>query len=387
MNIIEYYLSITFLSVCGLFFSLFPVDEQKVVFASARDNKPTGNLAALLTAYKKRYPDGKNVILFRTYSYGLWGKISYLFSLVKTTYHLKTAHYFFIDNALFPVHVIPHRKKTKVIQVWHATGALKKFGLDTPVEERKVENRFLHRGYDFVIADSEPTRQAYATAFGISEDRILGLGSPRTDTLLAPDARQKARTLLLTEHPGLAGKILLLFAPTFRGFSADKSAAQTFNVESLKNALGSNYAVVYKPHTVIKESPDTHFDAVLSSKNDLNVYLPAFDGLITDYSSVLFEAALLGMPLFKICGDLKDYLKQNGFYIDYLRDIPGANCRTTDELSDAIKETHINTRMPELAQTEYRAFAARFCTYSKGHTCEAILSEFPLADGERKQST
>ncbi len=378
MNLFEYYASKIFLSICGWIFSLVPVDKQKVVFASARDNKASGNLLALSQAYKEAYPDAHYVMLFRTYSYGLVGKIGYLFSLITTTYHLKTARYFFVDNALFPVHVIKHRKETLVIQVWHATGILKRFGLDTDVDERKVENRFLHKGYDYVIADSEPTRAAYASAFGIPTQQVLCLGSARTDALLEKDARAKARKLLEERFPALKHKIALLYAPTFRGYSASKTAATTLNAIELKNLLGENFALVYKPHAVVTNDNVSAFDAVLDAKDDINTYLPGFDGVITDYSSVLFEAALLNLPLYKLCGDYMDYCKQTGFYLDYLREVPGTNCTSTSELGDAILAAGMPLMLTENEQKAYEAFCSKYCTYNDGHATERYLTRFPL---------
>ena len=378
MNLIEYYLSRTFLTICGWFFSVCPIDQKKVVFASARGNAPTGNLAALKNAYQTAYPHGHYIELFQTYSYGFAGKISYLLSLVKTTYHLKTARYFFIDNALFPVHVVKHKAGTTVIQVWHATGALKRFGLDTDVADRKVENRFLHKGYDYVIADSELTKAAYTTAFGVDEAHVALLGSARTDALLATDARTEARAKLAELHPALAEKTILLYAPTFRGFSANKRAAQSLNSSLLKKKLGSQYALVYKPHAVVTPQEAQAFDYVLDAHCDINTYLAGFDGLITDYSSVLFEAALCGIPVFKLCGDIEKYRAMNGFYLDYLHEIPGDNCASTEELVHALQEKTLPLALNSGQRLAYKDFCARYCTFSDGNVCARYLEKFPL---------
>lgn len=376
MNSLEYYFSKTFLTFFGWIFSLCPLDNEKIVFASARDNKPTGNLAALIAAYSLAYPQAHIILDFQTYSYGLMGKIKYVLSLVKTTYHLKTARYFFVDNALFPIHVVKHRAGTTVIQVWHATGIMKKFGLDTQAPERKVENRFLHKNYDYVIADSEPTREAYARAFGTPIERVLTLGSARTDELLKPAAAKAAREKLLHEHPELKGKTLLLYAPTFRGFSAQKESARSLDINMLKQALGSSFAVIYKPHAVITPQASKAFDVVLDSHADINDYLPGVDGVISDYSSVIFEAALLYKPIYKMCADFNTYNKQNGFYLDYLNDVPGVNCVGTNELAKEIRE-HGVLLSPEQIE-RYAAFCARFCTYSDGAATERIMKRFSL---------
>lgn len=380
MNLFEYYASKLFLTIFGWLFSLAPLDRHKVVFASARDSKPTGNLLALINAYRKAYPQGHYVQLFRPYSYGLKGKLSYLLSLVTTTYHLKTARYFFIDNALFPVHVIKHRRSTVVIQVWHATGILKKFGLDTTARERKVVNTFLHKGYDFVLADSEKTREGYHTAFHIPRQQILLTGSPRTDILLQPDAQEKSRARITEKFPALAGKIVVLYAPTFRGFNEGRTAPSFFDARLAKELLGDEYALMFKPHTAFGEAgTDTAgFDAVLSPFDDIADYLPGVDGVITDYSSILFEAALVRKPLYKLCPDLEQYLQENDFYIDYRTEVPGAICLSTPDVADALLTRGSLTTLSEEETAEYLSFIKKYCTYNDGHALQRVLERFPL---------
>ena len=78
--------------------------------------------------WSQRHPELDYVLLLEPYSYGLAGKLAYLVRLVRGMYHLQTARLFVIDNAYLPVHVAPHRAATTVVQVWHAAGALKRFG-------------------------------------------------------------------------------------------------------------------------------------------------------------------------------------------------------------------------------------------------------------------
>ena len=55
----------------------------------------------------------------------------YLARLVRGVYLVHTSRLIVVDNAYLPVHVAPHRPATTVVQVWHAPGALKRFGADT----------------------------------------------------------------------------------------------------------------------------------------------------------------------------------------------------------------------------------------------------------------
>ena len=88
---------------------------------------------------------------------------------------MATSRVLIVDNAYFPVHIIKHKKNTTVIQVWHAAGALKKFGNDAVNEGESVEDKFRHKNYDYCIMGSDFSKKHYATAFGMDEDKILVL--------------------------------------------------------------------------------------------------------------------------------------------------------------------------------------------------------------------
>ena len=101
-------------------------------------------------------------------------------------YHVRTAGLVVVDNAWLPVHVAPHRHGTTVVQVWHAAGALKRFGMDTITPLEEPERTFLHRYYDYVVSSGDASREPWAAAFRTPLDRVLPLGTPRTDPFFDP---------------------------------------------------------------------------------------------------------------------------------------------------------------------------------------------------------
>ena len=111
-------------------------------------------------------------------------------------YHLRTAGLFIVDNAYLPIHVAPHRPGTTVVQVWHAVGALKRFGADTLAPLAEPERTFLHRHYDFVVTTAESARAPYAAALRTPIERVLALGAPRTDFFFDESAMAAARARL-----------------------------------------------------------------------------------------------------------------------------------------------------------------------------------------------
>ena len=117
---------------------LLPSIRDRVVLATARVSALEGNLLFIHRALRARHPEVDCVLLLEPYGYGLRGKLAYLARLVRGMYHLRTAGLFVVDNAYLPVHVAPHRRTTTVVQVWHAVGALKRFGPDTAATARRA---------------------------------------------------------------------------------------------------------------------------------------------------------------------------------------------------------------------------------------------------------
>ena len=61
------------------------------------------------------------------------------------------------------------------------------------------------------------------------------------------------------------------------------------------------------------------------------------DILVTDYSSVVFEFALLGRPMAFFAPDTSAYDDERGFYFDYRAGMPGPVFETTDDLADFLR--------------------------------------------------
>ena len=278
------------------------------MLATARVSTLDGNLLHLHRAMVERHPELDYVLLLEPYSYGLLGKLAYLVRLVRGMYHLQTARLFVIDNAYLPVHVAPHRATTTVVQVWHAAGALKRFGVDTATPLAEPERTFLHRYYDAVVVGGEWTRGPYSAALRTPIERVLALGSPRTDFFFDETALAAARARVLAAYPELAGRRVVLYAPTFRGRGVGKRAAPGMDAPRLRAALPADHALVLKTHPNLapEATATAGYDVVADPTGDINDLLALADILITDYSSSIVEFALLGRPIILLVGDLAD---------------------------------------------------------------------------------
>lgn len=367
----EYLLASAVLRFLNRLFAHLPIRRRRVVLATARNQQLEGNLLHLYRALQDQHPELELRLLLEPYRYGLRGKVAYLTRLVRGMYYLQTARLFVVDNAYFPIHVAAHRPETTVVQVWHAAGALKRFGLDAPALHGPTERRFLHRNYDYVVVGGEAARQPYADGLRTPASRVLALGSPRTDFFFDEEAMADARQRLLHEHPQLCGRKVVLYAPTFRGRGDAKRAAPGFDAARLRAMLPDDYALVLKTHPNLDPhaTPTEGYDVVMDPGAEINEVFTVADILVTDYSSSIFEWALSGRPLVLLVPDLEQYAFDPGLYLDYRTELIGTQVTDTDGVAAAIAGNDFDL-------SGYGAFVDRHLGASDGTASKRFVTHF-----------
>jgi CDP-glycerol glycerophosphotransferase (TagB/SpsB family) len=329
-------------------------------------------LLAIHEAIRRLRPDSEIVPLLEPYGYGLGAKLRYLLRTIRGTYHVRTAGLVVVDNAYLPIHVAPHPPRTTVVQVWHAAGALKRFGMDTIVPPAEPERTFLHRHYDWVVASGERSREPWSRALRTPVDRVLALGTPRTDPLLDRRALADAKARIEAAHPALAGRRVVLWAPTFRGRGRARTGAMALDGRRLRELLPADgWVLAMKTHPNVDPAvqPTAGFDVVGRPAEDLNDWLAAADVLLTDYSSAIFEWALLRRPLVLLVSDLEAYQRDPGLYLDYGTDLVGVQVRDTDAAAAAILERAVE-------DTAWDTFIAANVGACDGHAAERFVERF-----------
>ncbi|QSX09297.1 CDP-glycerol glycerophosphotransferase family protein [Alkalibacter rhizosphaerae] len=375
MTDLEYFLTRQFLRIFYFLFKIFPVQKNKVLFATPRNDVLQGNLHAIYRQLKKDRPELRSVFLLDTYGYSLAAKIGYLFKLVGGLYHVQTSSYVILDNAYLPVHLFPHKEETTVIQTWHACGAFKKFGRSTmglPHGIKSPEIHFLHRYYDYAIATSQHVVDAYSEAFGLPHNKVIPIGAPRTDFFFDQEAMEKQRQKVKRDFPQIEGKKILLYAPTFRGRGKEKHSRFPLNTRQFVKSLGEEYLLMIKPHPhTPMTGVDTSEERVVLVADDypLNALFTVVDLLITDYSSVIFEYALLGKPMVFYAYDLKEYEANSAFYQDYAAFVPGPVAGNQKELVETIKGE-------DFKAYDVEAFAKKYFDQRDGHATRRFIHYF-----------
>jgi len=60
------------------------------------------------------------------------------------------------------------------------------------------------------------------------------------------------------------------------------------------------------------------------------------NAVISDYSCIIYEAAVLKKPLYFYTYDYAQYMSKRDIYIDYKKEMPGPICDTATELAQAL---------------------------------------------------
>ena len=196
------------------------------------------------------------------------------------------------DNFL-PAASCRKRKGTKVIQLWHAGGALKKFGYDTADDIPAYYKGNVMANCNLVTVSAKRCIEPFSSAMRLPCQRVKATGISRTDLYFDENFNRECREHFFEEYPEAKGKKIVLWAPTFRG------NAGVAGVKGLKEIQRMSWKKLKATHYfIIKLHPHTQVHLAGSDCEILTEeLLPAADVLITDYSSILFDAMIYKLPI------------------------------------------------------------------------------------------
>ncbi len=290
--------------------------KNKVVYISRQSNKETLDFSLIRKKMEEVYPEIQNVILTKKIEDGIFNKIGYAFHMIRQMYHISTSKVVILDGYCIVASALKHKKETKIIQIWHALGAIKKFGyqsIGTEAGTDKLTAKIMcmHKNYDYVLAPSKITATHFKEAFGVQDEQIKYIGLPRIDYILTKDEQVNKR--LYGEYPELKEKINILYVPTFR-------KGEKIQLDELVEKINTDkYNLIIKIHPLdienykYKERNGVIYDKYFSSYD----WLKIVDRVITDYSSLAMETALLDIPVYFYTYDIEKYKKNPGLNFDF----------------------------------------------------------------------
>lgn len=237
---------------------------------------------------------------------------------------------------------LPTETVGKFIFIGHGMGAGKIYG---------IQRKWFHHTelITYAIASSEQMVPYVAKFTGLDAKQIIPLGMPRTDAYFK---RQKAA------HD----KKQYLYAPTFRPYDwwvPDWS--------SIDRCLADDEMFIVKPHMVTGHilPHDRHNMFERSSAIPSTDSLVDCDVVITDYSSIMFDAFVLRKPVVLFAKDKFKYLRTRGMYCPYPETYSDYFCDNEDALVNIMRQAWWTPHMEEL-----REFYSGACD---GHSTERCI--------------
>lgn len=289
------------------------IDEQLVLFADSHSDKMPVHMEQLFhTMQAQGY---KTVPCISNY-----GKQGFAASTKQMVAFMKLyakAKYVFICDYFLPVSSCNKRPETKVIQLWHAGGMLKKFGYDAKDDIPPMYRGSVIRNYDLVTVSAPGCVPVYAGAMGLPLEKVEATGISRSDCFFDPFFLAECKADFYRQYPELEGKRLILWAPTFRGNAGNPKTYGAEAIAALQDQLSDDWFILQKLHPHAEGKPYKSNCTIPTHR-----LLPLIDLLITDFSTVLFDAALLHKQTVLFAPDYYEYVQERGFYIDYQTDIP-----------------------------------------------------------------
>ncbi|WP_460775236.1 CDP-glycerol glycerophosphotransferase family protein [Microbacterium sp. GXF7504] len=289
-----------------------------------------------------------------------------------------------------------------VVQLWHGI-PLKRIGIDSPETVRSgilpssrlvrrlltVMYRGATRRISLIPAASHLVRGRLESAFSLRADRVPVTGEPRTDVLsrgTAEERRGRARAVVEDAVGELGDARLVLYAPTWRDGAPDPAVPDAAQWEAIVDTLKRTDAVLLvrsHPLGAGEYRPPRRTARVRgipgSLVPDITPALPALDVLVTDYSSLAFDAALVPVPTVFLAPDAEPYARTRGFYGRY-EDVAGPAWAT--DWSEAIAQIGATLTDPVVREGRVRraeALSRRMHAFRDGRNTERVYGAIVAA--------
>lgn len=285
------------------------------------------------------------------------------------------ARVLFCDNYYAFLGGLHHPKRMRIVQVWHAAGAIKRFGWDDPTtmqrsasDQRRFQAVYDH--FDDYVVGSPAMGRVFARSYRVPFDRMQVLGYPRSDRYSDPKWQQLSRDAVAEAAPELVGHRVILYAPTYRegvtftppaglaaALTADPDAKVVVKIHPALKASAQKLQAQLGQQVVVTED--------ISTTDLLNVA----ETVVTDYSSVAFDYSLVpnAHSLLFFLFDLDDYRQDPGVQPGLEDWLPGTIIKTTDQLAAAIKAD---------APTDLTQFNQRWNSANDGAATQRVVDRY-----------
>lgn len=356
-----------------------PIDERKVVFLESKQERLPDSFRVI---YDTLHFDSHFDVYFLSLGRHRVSLVRYLKNCINALKEVATARCVFLCDASDVVSCVGMRADTDVVQLWHACGAFKKWGMSTANLEfggsrEQILRHPFYENLSLVTVSSPEVTWAYAEAMLLEDkpDVIQPLGVSRTDLFFDEGFLEAAERRVQSAIPQVQRKKVLLYAPTFRGHVSQAKGPGELDVSAFARAFKDEYVLLIKHHPFVKDAPELPEDCAgfafdVSEELSIEDLLCVADVCITDYSSLIFEFSLFERPMVFFAYDRDEYDDWRGFYYNYDELTPGPvftdNRAMIEYLQNVNQLFDVN---------KVKLFKERFMSSCDGRATERILKK------------
>jgi CDP-glycerol glycerophosphotransferase len=352
---------------------LLPIDRSLALYAAYWYRGVACNPAAIAAKAAELVPQVRGVWVIDPSRVGAVPPgVDYVVAGTPAYYRALARARYLINNVNWP-NVMVKRRGTTHVMTHHGT-PLKVMGIDQvdyPAAVRDSDFAGQMRRadrWDFSVTANAHTTIAWERAYPCGYE-TLEVGYPRNDRLATATPEE---TAAIREGLGIRpGRRVVLYVPTLREWLP--TGADVLDVERLADALGPDTVLLVRRHYLAvgddegDQTPSGPARIVDVSGHPVveDLYLAA-DVLLTDYSSAMFDFAVLDRPLVIYAPDWVVYRDLRGVYFDLIASPPGPVATEFDGLTKIFRDE----RWDDEARA---AFRARFCSLDDGGAAERVV--------------
>lgn len=340
---IDFYIcyKLKFYKILYPIFCLFKINNKKVVCDNFKGRGFSCNPKYIVEELHRRFPEYKIIWIFDFYHLDPKTLPEYVIPVqyytTKELFHLATSKFWIFNYRRYKQ--IPKRKDQIYFQTWHGSIGPKMIEADAleTLDKDYLENAKIDSTkINYCISGSKHLTNIYKNSFWYNGP-ILEFGSPRNDILF-----DKTKYEIIKKQLGLESKKICLYAPTFRKDYLFDSYTLNYNQLNsfLKKYTSEDWITLvrFHPNIIFEELPQFQNNVVnVSDYPDSQELLLISDMLITDYSSIIYDYALLSRPAFIFAPDYEDYIKNDRNLYFKLSETPFPIAKTTEELINNIQ--------------------------------------------------
>lgn len=343
---------------------LLPTNRNKITFLSRQSNVTPLDFEMLIDELRHRNPAVQVAAIARRLDPGVGNQVRYGAALLASMYHLATSKVCVLDSYWPAVSALDHKRELVVFQMWHAMAKLKKSGKATvgrPDGRSRAISELMrmHEGYDRVVAGAPAWNRFYMESFGIPQEALINIGLPRADYLV--NQRDEISARILEVYPEFEEGPVVLYAPTFRAGGGVGPWAK----DLVSRLSPAGFKTIVKGHanqTLLAPEHD-YWECEEFSAVEL---LTVADFLVTDYSAISVEGALIDVRTFFYAFDLDEYSRNNGLNIDLEGEYPHLVCRDAADVLAALGNDY--------PLAEFEKFKHDYVLSDPGHSTQDLAT-------------